>query len=178
MHWAVNSDKWSSHWLGTCHHASGMNMGTNFVLLNWIDKKAILLTRYVTVVDPGPGGSGVISYGEYGGDFWIDGGAANAGKWEGVDGVWKKVNATGTAPMNSLNPRLLESRVLSMKSGFCVELPDHICFVTLTDMRGKIVFSAAAYSAALVPRDRCAPGAYLLSVQDRGIVRSQKLTVE
>lgn len=80
MHWAVNSDKWSSHWIGTCHHASGMNMGSNYVLLNWVDHQAILLTRYTTVVDPTSGGSGVISYGEYGGDFWIDGGGCERGQ--------------------------------------------------------------------------------------------------
>jgi hypothetical protein len=155
-----------------------MLFGTNAVLLNWIDRQSILLTHYKVVFDPSPGGSGVISYGECGGDFWIDGGAANAGKWEGVDGVWKKVNATGIDRANSINPRLPDSRVLSMKNGFCVELPGHICSVTLTDMRGKIVFNAAASGAALVPRDRLAPGAYLLSVQDRGIVRNQKLTME
>jgi hypothetical protein len=42
MHWSVNSDKWSSHWLGTCGHADGLNNGTNYVLINWIDKKAVM----------------------------------------------------------------------------------------------------------------------------------------
>jgi hypothetical protein len=49
---------------------------------------------------PGPdccGGCGKIFYGNEFGDLWVDGGAANAGKYEDGDGSWHSVAGAGTA---------------------------------------------------------------------------------
>jgi hypothetical protein len=84
IRWARNSDKWILQQIVF----SGLEVGggSNQLIANWIDKQAILTSQHAD----GDGWSSST------GDFWVDGGAANAGKYEGTDGVWRSVNVVGT----------------------------------------------------------------------------------
>jgi hypothetical protein len=84
IRWARNSDKWVLQQIAW----SGLDvvLGSNQLIANWIDKQAILTSQHAD------GDGWCCSTG----DFWVDGGAANAGKYEGADGVWRSVSATGT----------------------------------------------------------------------------------
>ena len=84
VRWARNSDKWVLQQIAF----SGLEVGggSNQVLANWVDHKAIRTSHNIK----GDHWSSCT------GDFWVDGGAANAGKYEGADGVWRTPAVTGT----------------------------------------------------------------------------------
>jgi hypothetical protein len=77
-------------------HASDICKGSNQIIANWVDHQAIRTSKNAN-------GDGWCSCT---GDFWVDGGAANAGKYEGADGVWRTPPATGiqeTGPLHWTN---------------------------------------------------------------------------
>jgi hypothetical protein len=84
VRWARNSDKWVLQQIAF----SGLNVsgGSNQLLANWVDHIAIRTSHNLN----GDRWSSCT------GDFWVDGGTANAGKYEGADGVWRTVNVVGT----------------------------------------------------------------------------------
>jgi len=84
VRWAKNSDKWVLQQIAF----TGLEVGggSNQVLANWVDHQAIRTSNNLK----GDRWSNCT------GDFWVDGGTANAGKYEGADGVWRSVSATGT----------------------------------------------------------------------------------
>ena len=84
IRWAANSDKWVLQqiaWSGL-----SVDQGSNQVIANWVDHQAIRTSQ----------NSSSSHLSNCTGDFWVDGGAANAGKYEGADGVWRTVNVAGT----------------------------------------------------------------------------------
>jgi hypothetical protein len=84
VRWARNSDKWVLQQIAF----TGLEVGggSNQLLTNWVDHKAIRTSHNIK----GDHWSSCT------GDFWVDGGAANAGKYEGADGVWRTPAVTGT----------------------------------------------------------------------------------
>jgi len=96
IRWAENSDKWVLQQIGWYGHAGAIYDGSNQVVANWVDRQA-----FRTSMNPKVSSDG-ITYCSCPGDFWVDGGASNAGKYEGADGVWRAVGVTGTKSPGSV----------------------------------------------------------------------------
>jgi len=87
IRWARNSDKWVLQQIGWQGHADAILQGSNQIIANWVDGQAIRTSQNA---------SGTRQC-NCTGDFWVDGGAGNAGKYEGADGVWRTPAMTGIA---------------------------------------------------------------------------------
>jgi hypothetical protein len=81
LRFSANSDRWIQEQVGWEGHAMALCAGSNQWLINWKDKTTI-------VASDNPRGTGKCSDA---GDFWIDGGAQNAGKYEDANGSWVAV---------------------------------------------------------------------------------------
>jgi len=81
LRFSANSDRWIQEQVGWEGHADALCAGSNQWLINWKDKTTIVASN-------NPRGTGKCSDA---GDFWIDGGAANAGKYEDASGSWVAV---------------------------------------------------------------------------------------
>jgi len=160
MHWSVNSDKWASHWIGPFGWAGSLWAGANHVLINWIDKKAIALTDWPLA--PKEGDGNYLYIGNYTGDFWVDGGAANAGKYEGTDGVWRQVGTTALKNAPALPCRPQDIGVSCGPEGVTIMLPPRSCTVRLIDVNGKCARTVRAFGAVRILRGGIAPGLYLV----------------
>jgi len=179
IRWAVNSDKWVLQQYGW--HGESMNEGSEQVLINWVDREAVVTSRNPYVPrDPVGGGGGTIFYGNCVGDFWVDGGAANAGKCEGADGVWRAVDgvsAVGTRRQSGRIPQptiQLTSDGLKVAAGAVSWLG-----VTAVDMAGRTVISRAAGRGGLVIDRRLLPrGAFAVRTSSGGVTYTHTVLAE
>jgi hypothetical protein len=94
---SVNSDRVVSMITGYIYgdRYTAESAGSNHLIVNWKAKEAV----YATNNREAPHPNGVVPDGNYfwfsePGHFWVDGGAANAGKIENVDGTWSTVDQT------------------------------------------------------------------------------------
>lgn len=86
MRFAANSDKWLCLWVGGYRHPG--KSGGNQVLLNWIDRTAIQITDNAVYPKNALCNDVSIVHACTQGDFWVDGGEENRGKYEDIDGLW------------------------------------------------------------------------------------------
>jgi hypothetical protein len=177
MVWSVNSDKWSCHWPGVDGWADGMPHGTNFVLVNWVDGQAICLTNYARIVDPAVQGSGVISYGEYSGDFWISG---HNGKYETDAGQWIDIPGYTTEAGPSLLSHGHGIRMVEVRDGVVrVAIDGNAqCDVEIVTMQGRVIKTmrasgSAAFGAGGLPR-----GTYLARVRTGGMSDALRFMID
>jgi hypothetical protein len=177
MIWSVNSDKWSCHWPGVDGWASGMSHGTNFVLVNWIDDQAICLTNYNQIVDGTPGGSGVISYGECSGDFWISG---HAGKYETVAGQWIEIPGYATACMPSFSSHGRGIRGVEVRDGVVRVTIDGntLCNVEIVTAQGRVVKAVRTSGAAIFNAHGLPRGTYLARVRSGGLSAASRFAID
>jgi len=174
IRWAVNSDKWVLQQYGWWGHADAIAHGTNQVLINWVDKAGVVPSRNPKVpMDPTGGGGGVVYCGNCPGDFWVDGGAANYGKYEDANGVWNAVPGyvptpatAGASPANDFRPSIVS---IDAAGSLRITLPSNgRALVRLIDMRGKSVLSTTAVGGLMVPAGTVLPGMYLIDIQCAG----------
>jgi hypothetical protein len=177
MVWSVNSDKWSCHWPGVDGWADGMSHGTNFVLVNWVDNQAICLTNYSRIVDGNPGGSGVISFGEYSGDFWISG---HAGKYETATGQWIDIPGYTTEAGPSLLSHGHGIRTVEVRDGVVRVAIDGnaLCNVEIVTTQGRVVKAMRASNAAAFGADGLPRGTYLARVRTGGMSDALRFTID
>ncbi len=86
MRFSANSDKWLCLWVGGYRHPG--KSGGNQVLFNWVDSTAIQVTDNSVYPKNALCNDVSVVYACTHGDFWIDGGEGNRGKWEDIDGAW------------------------------------------------------------------------------------------
>jgi hypothetical protein len=183
IRWAVNSDKWVLQQYGWWGHADNIKNGTNQILINWVDKAGVVPSRNPKVpMDPTSGGGGVVYYGNCPGDFWVDGGAANYGKYEDANGVWNAVPGyvptkatTGAAAANGSCPSIAS---FDAAGDIRIKIPsDGRAMVRLIDMRGNTALSTTAVNELSVPAGTLSPGMYLLSVRCTGRMSIGKVSI-
>ena len=92
LRFSANSDKWQQQQVGFEGHADALCNGSNQWLMNWKDGGSIVVSGNTRGASPAQCSDA--------GDFWIDGGASNAGKYEDVNGAWIAV-----APTNAIASR-------------------------------------------------------------------------
>jgi hypothetical protein len=115
MRFSANSDKWLCLWVGGYRHPG--KSGGNQVLFNWVDSTAIQITdNSVYPKNELCNGDVPVVYACTQGDFWVDGGAENRGKWEDVDGVWHQfagvdIDASYPARRTAANARARRPRI-------------------------------------------------------------------
>jgi hypothetical protein len=179
IRWAVNSDKWVLQQYGWHGEADNLRYGTNQVMIDWVDRQAVVPSRNPNIpMDPGAGGSGVIFYGNCPGDFWVDGGASNAGKCEGADGIWRAVGTQTLAPSAVAAIERSPIAVRTVPDGIMVLLPARAGMVTVVDARGRSVFAVRASGPMLVPREMLARGSYMVSARSGSMEYSRQVTVQ
>ena len=194
--WACNSDKWVLQHVGWYGHADLLSWGTEQVATNWVDMVAIRISNNGKKVQetcpperPGPdccGGCGKVYPGNEFGDLWVDGGAANAGKYEDASGVWHSVPGwSGTCPPTSVatmpaaegaRPTVSASVDKMGSIRIFPSVPGHGT-VRIVDMQGKAAYSAAFAGPMTVPAGAIKPGVYLMSGNSGSAVFSTRFTV-
>jgi len=183
IRWAVNSDKWVLQQYGWSGHADATRYGTNQILINWVDKAGVVTSRNPKIPgDPVGGGGGVVYYGNCPGDFWVDGGAANLGKYEDANGAW--ISVPGYYPTQSAMslekkncPLPLTSSVDAQGNLRIRTAPYGHAKIRLIDMRGITVFSFVAENAVSIPAPRMQPGTYLVEVSSAATRNVSKVTI-
>jgi len=190
IRWAVNSDKWVLQQIGWYGHAGSMGKGTNQVACNWADMVAIRISNNPKVPQEPCnvagqkdccGGCGAIYTGNCTGDMWIDGGAANAGKYEDGSGTWHSV------------PGYIQTGVYMPAAGHSVRHPaasvdgkGHVridlpfagrSWVQLIDVRGIVVYAAYAAGGALAPASELGHGIYLVRVEHEGVIAAATISI-
>jgi hypothetical protein len=91
LRFSANSDKWVQEQVGYDGHAAALCNGSNQWLINWKDGGTV-------VASGNPRGQTPAKCSDAG-DFWINGGEQNAGKYEDANGNWIAV-----APIDPINP--------------------------------------------------------------------------
>ena len=200
LSWACNSDKWVLQNVGWCGHATEMKWGTEQVATNWVDIQAIRISNngkknqetcppYI----PGPdccGGCGTVFPCNDQGDLWVDGGPANAGKYEDASGVWHSasgisaaycpVSATGM-PGSSVSMSVPRALTI-VWNGRAIELslPAAASWrIEAVDSRGRIVASRTAVGDRLSMQQRfLAKGTYIVTARSEWGEVSRKFVID
>jgi hypothetical protein len=181
VRWAANSDKWVLQQVGWYGHADETSKGSNQVAANWKDQAAICISSNPKVpLDNAQ--VGIIDYGNCAGDMWIDGGAANAGKYEDENGVWHSVPGYVPTQAGYIPVSMNSSR----QSGISVDRRGRVridlaasgpAIVRITDMCGRILYSSKAEAYLLLPAGALKSGMYLMTEIADGKSFSTKIAV-
>jgi hypothetical protein len=182
--WAVNSDKWVLQQIGWYGHAGNMEYGTNQVACNWVDNAAIRISNNPKVTQSStPGGDGTLYYGNCTGDMWIDGGAANAGKYEDAAGAWQP--APGYVPTQigyiAASKHATGQPMVSMnaKDMIHINLPfGNDASVHIMDMQGKNLYSSTGSASLTIPAGILKPGVYVIECRSARTVVNAKISVD
>jgi hypothetical protein len=184
IRWAANSDKWVLQQVGWYGHASEISSGSNQLAGNPFDRAGIRLSWNPKIApDPNVAGSGVITYGNCAGDMWIDGGAANLGKWEDTAGVWHEfpgyVPPDRTASV-ALRGQALSQRTASVDAAGTIRIrlaSPHRAEVRILDMQGQSLYSSMATGSLTIPAGTLKPGMYLVCTRIGGEQAATRLTI-
>ena len=90
LRFSANSDRWIVEQVGYNGHAQALCAGSNQWLINWKDGTTIVGSDNPPNQDPSKCSDA--------GDFWIDGGAQNLGKYEDANGTWVAVAPIDPTP--------------------------------------------------------------------------------
>jgi len=178
MGFAANSDKWvcqNVYW-----NYSGPTMGTNQLVMDFIDKKAFWGTRNPVAPTDAPGHvpDGTASWNAHSGDFWVQPPAGKDYAYEDTLGTWAQMTKPAgwtlgdggvtqsiayraAAPHGQLTARIDANGILN------VRLPDaeSRCRVSVIDMSGRTIASQPAVGSFSM-RIAGPRGAYLVRVSD------------
>jgi hypothetical protein len=185
LRFSANSDKWVLQEISFDGEGSESWFGCNQLMVNWVDKQAVVTSNNPKIPrEPQPscaGGCGTVYYGNDPGDFWLDGGSANAGKYEGADGVWRSVpgyvptHTKGTAPMTAAHQLTVSvSAAGAVRIGLSAA---GRAIVRITDMQGKKLYSTTTAESVTLPAGMLRPGMYLISERTGAMTRCTKVTV-
>jgi hypothetical protein len=154
---ASNSDKWYTENISWIY--GGGNRGTNQLIVNWVDKEAIMTTRHPLAPpdpnvsnDPAPG---TITYQAFAGDFWVQQPAGKDWAYEDTAGTWhqltKPADLTGNdtrrdaqSGMRAFTAHVDAAGILS------ITLPDAMRTWAISglDISGKTIASRQARGSA------------------------------
>jgi len=181
VRWAANSDKWVLQQVGWYGHADDISSGSNQVAANWKDQAAICISSNPKVpLDNAQ--VGIIDCGNCAGDMWIDGGAANAGKYEDENGVWHSVTGyvptqAGYIPVSkniSRQPGISVGSRGTVRIGLAASGP---AIVRIMDMQGRILYSSKVEAYLQLPAKALKSGMYLMTEISDGKSFSTKIAV-
>ena len=184
IRWSANSEKWVLQGTGWNGHADNMRYGGNQLLVNWKDGVGFPVTRNpkLPLSSTSYEIAGQVYLQNDPGDFWVNGGAANLGKYEDVNGAW--ISVPGYVPTQTVSGLATENgsipSIVSMNAagGLRIKVPsDGRAMVRLIDMQGKSVLSIATVGELSIPTATLSPGLYLLSVQCAGRMSIGKVSI-
>jgi hypothetical protein len=142
---------------------------------------------------PGPdccGGCGTTYYGNEFGDLWVDGGAANAGKYEDGDGNWHSVAGAGTTycATGSVNAEHASSlaQIAGMMSvaitaqALKISLPANgAWWIMAVDGKGRtVVVQRIAGMAGTIMKENMPRGMYIIHAQSSWGAVSREVFVD
>jgi len=198
---ACNSDKWVLQHVGWYGHASEMVWGSEQVACNWADMACIRISNNGKIARetcpaegrPGPdccGGCGTTYYGNEFGDLWVDGGAANAGKYEDGDGTWHSVAGAGTTycatgiviaePASSSERNAGMMSVAITGQALEITLPANGAWrITAIDGKGRIVVEQrVAGMVSTIAKESVPRGMHIIHAQSSWGTASRKVFVD
>jgi len=170
-----NSDKWYCE--NVAWHYGGFRRGVNQLILNWVDKQAIIPTKNPDTqssngIDPNPG---LIAYCSFSGDFWVKPSSSqNDYAYEDTAGAWHQMSKpsgwslgdtslvpTSIGYRSGRNAAATLTAAITSAGILSVSLPDGRAYaVSITDMSGKVLavryvrgVERATFSG--VPRGAC-----------------------
>ena len=195
VRWSVNSDKWVLQQLGWYGHADRIFEGSNAVAGNWVDQASIRISN--NPMPPVEAGTlyqlnNVLYYGNEPGDLWIDGGAANAGKYENSAGTWVSVplpsgytceyvpvpvtNAEGM-PAFAANSHQLKASI-EANGALRIDLPiAGQAAAQIINIQGKCLYSSMAATSLTLPSGALQSGIYVISEQQGKTAQTTKITI-
>jgi hypothetical protein len=170
IRWSCNSDKWVLEQSGLIAHASDMCYGTNQVLVNWIDRKAIVTSNnhkwFLSRCeggDPMALASGSYLYtGNCTGDFWVEPPSGQNGKYEDSAGVWHAVSTQIENHQSSCISGA-PARICVEKGVITIVSSSTHSAVSIFDMHGRILIARKGTRIVTIPARTLAHGTCIVS---------------
>jgi hypothetical protein len=200
--WSCNSDKWYCH--GLYWHYCCNFRGSNQLIVNWVDKQAVMTSRNPDVAgDPNGSGAadntsrypapGLIAYNASWGDFWEKPPSAQYDyAYEDTTGAWRQMTKpAGWTPGDTSDPTSAFERsgmfgsshyILTTRHSAAgqvrIDLPDGRPYaVSIIDMRGRTVLAQSAHASVMIHAETLDAGIYLVRAARPGLVLTSKFNV-
>jgi len=181
--WSVNSDKWVLRQIGWSGQGNDIALGCSQVMVNFIDKTAILGCPYIPQnrnAAPSPRNQWINAEA---GDFYITGDASHpnsvtANSWEDTLGNWHQVIPTSIATDGTTREVLDYGKILGSAHGITIAFLRPIAFkATVFDCSGKIAMVRCGIGEVKLASGALKPGSYLVRVDSGNQVLVRKVTV-
>jgi len=189
LRFSANSDKWVLQEISFDGEGTESWYGCNQLIANWVDKQAVVTSNNPKIPREGCsvqqdccGGCGTVYYGNDPGDFWVDGGSANAGKYEGADGAWRSVpgyvpTKSRENPVSMSGPNQFTASVDGAGT-ILIGLPNASrTVVRIMDMQGRNLYSMAASGSLILQAGMLKTGMYLVSMRAGNMIHLAKVIV-
>jgi len=162
LRWSTNSDKWFSVMPAGCRDAQ---CGGNQVLVNTIDKKAIMITHHPNY-STAPTNATVVTFATAG-DFWVQGPAGTEGKYEDTLGNWLTIGGSPVADNPGKSSGMAPLARISISNAgmiFHIAACAGPCRIELFSASGRCVFRHFARSIQQIALQReCIPHGIVLA---------------
>jgi hypothetical protein len=184
--WAVNSDKWVLRQIGWNGQGMDIAKGCNQVMVNYIDKAAIIGNPYLppangaTQPAPSPRNQWVNACA---GDFYITGDATSPNSvkpnsYEDTLGVWHTVIPTSIATDGTTREVLDYGKISAGAQGIMVSFLRPISFTaTAFECTGKIAIVRSGIGQTTLTSRELRPGSYMVRIDSGNQVLTKKVTI-
>ena len=201
FNWSCNSDKWYCH--GLYWHYCCNFRGENQLIINWVNKQAVMTSRNPDVPgDPNGDGAatntarepapGVIAYEATTGDFWVKSPSAQYDyAYEDTLGAWHQMtkpagwtlgDTAGPTPVAERGSMAAAAQSMMVRLTAAGELridfPDARAYaVSIVDMRGRTALAQSANANVQLSARTLDAGVYVVRASRPGIVLASTITL-
>jgi hypothetical protein len=173
IRWAVNSDKWFMQENGFCGQYP--SRGSNQTICNWVDKKALVVTK--NAPPSSCGGSGGFSKCSCPGDFWVQPPTGYTTAYEDPSGAWRQMTVSQMEPAPKASIQRKRFTVQKEAGAFLISVPGPRTILTIqvADIAGRSVFYRTGSGPVRIPIASMPYGACILRVSEGNIEINERI---